>query len=81
VGDRPLVVSEDKDCPRWIQPEPMYGFQTASGGSNPSVGHPAQYRDLSRFEPPPSPQAVDGDPQKPDAPGAETEKDDPAKKP
>jgi hypothetical protein len=81
VGDRPLVYSEDKDRPTGIKAEPMYGFQVVSSGSSPSAGHPAQYRDLSRFEPPASPEAVNGDPQKPDAPGAEPEKDDPAKKP
>jgi hypothetical protein len=80
AGDRPLVYSVDAD--HWrigIKPEPMYGYQTRSSGKDPSVGEPHQYRDLSRFEPPASPQAVNGDPQKPDAPGGQAEQDQPAK--
>jgi hypothetical protein len=78
VGDRPLVFAEDTTLPAGINPEPMYGFQTTPGGSKASLGRFRQYRDLSRFEPPASPEAIQGDPQKPGAPRGEAEKSDSA---
>ncbi len=68
-ADRPLVYYDaGPDHPTMILPEPMYNWQ------HPQTPHVAgqdfrQYRDLSRFAPPaPSTQAVEGDPQKPNAP-------------
>lgn len=81
AGDRPLVYCEDHERAMGITAEPMYGFQSSTFGRIPSGLKPGQYRDLSRFEPPSSPQAVDGDPNKPDAPGGEAEKHDGAKQP
>jgi len=81
VGDRPLVFSQDKDRAMGITAEPMYGFQSGNFGRIPSALKPAQYRDLSRFEPPPSPQAVNGDQSKSNTPGDQPEKDDDPKQP
>lgn len=81
VGDRPMVFSQDTDRALGITAEPMYGFQGGNFGRIPSALKPAQYRDLSRFEPPPSPQAVNGDPSKPNDPGDQPDKNDDAKQP
>jgi hypothetical protein len=80
-GDRPLIYYDaGEDDPSVIEAEPMYSFRQASVPGKP--GHIfRQYRDLTRFEPvaPPSTQAVDGDPQKPDAPGNQPNQNYPTK--
>jgi hypothetical protein len=79
VGERPLVYAEEgPDVPAAVRAAPMYGYQDVRDVSGRPINSARQYRDLTRFEPPPSPEAVDGDPQKPDAPGAQPEKDDDA---
>lgn len=71
-GDRPMLyfdVGETKAVP--IPDKPTYGWMAdGSAGSRRDV---RQYRDLSRFVPPPSTQAVEDDPEESDGPGEEAE--------
>lgn len=74
-GDRPLVYFDaGMDDPAQVSKEPMYSWYLA--GPTPAAYVFRQYRDLARFAPPPSPKAVDGDPEKPDAPREQPKRDD-----
>ena len=72
-GDRPLVYYDPgEDCAALLRNEPMYQWQQWQPREIPGKRGRSvrQYRDLRRFEPlRPSTQAVDGNPDKPDAPG------------
>jgi hypothetical protein len=75
---RPLVYFGDgADDPSAIASEPMYGWQQSRTPGKSSLNI-RQYRDLSRFAPPPPPstQAVDDDPKKTDAPRDKPQQDD-----
>lgn len=78
--DRPLLYTDaGPENPESIRREPMYSWT-----DNPQRGHKPmrQFRDLSRFVPPPLPaEAVDDDPAKPEAPGNDPQKDDHPTKP
>lgn len=74
-GDRPMVYFDaGKDDPVLMW-QPVYSWYQEPM----TVDVLRQYRDLARFVPPPSPKAVDGDPEKPDAGGDEPKGDDNAK--
>ena len=75
-GDRPLVYYDaGMDSPLQISNEPMYTWYLASLQADELL---RQYRDLARFIPPPSPKAVDGDPEKSGTPRQQPNRDDDA---
>ena len=75
-GDRPLVYyDEGPDCPTAVRPEPMYSYERVRDANGTAMPSARQYRDLSRFEPPPLPKAVDHDPDAPGAPGEQPQDD------
>jgi hypothetical protein len=88
-GDRPLVFSEagSGGAPEaLVDTEPMYGWQmNPRGPADPPRTEIRQYRDVSLWRPTTrrfdearklAPEAVDDDPEKPDAPGNDDKRDD-----
>ncbi|MFI5380169.1 MAG: hypothetical protein ACHRHE_12800 [Tepidisphaerales bacterium] len=72
-GDRPLVYFDAGPADdSAISDKPMYGQQVGAGPTGVAI---RQYRDISRFVPPPLPKTVDHDRQKPDAPGDKPDDD------
>jgi hypothetical protein len=71
-GDRPLIHFDGESDPYpAVRSEPQYELTRDS----------RQYRDLTRFVPPPSAETVDDEPEEPDAPGDQPEPDDQAEEP
>ena len=77
AADRPLVYIDVGPGDVVLPAEPVYDWSTPRGKDGKQIPDGRQYRDLSRFTPPPSPpETVDDDPDKPNTPGDQPEKDD-----